>query len=94
MTSLIIAGLALIIAIWHEINRFPATSRSIIALQQEVEELKFENNRLSSELDTLKDEVLEISNLIDRIKDPEYYSLLDAGDGEGLYELDKSRGLV
>jgi hypothetical protein len=29
-----------------------------------------------------------------RIKDPEYYSALDAGDGQALYDLDKKRSLI
>ncbi|WP_338933523.1 hypothetical protein [Escherichia coli] len=94
MTSLTVAVLALIVAIWHEINRFPATGKSLLSLQQEVRELRDENERLASEVDSLKDELLEISNQIDRIKDPEYYALLDAGDGVGLYEIEKSRDQI
>ncbi|EPH3362847.1 hypothetical protein PCE38_004845 [Citrobacter freundii] len=94
MGTLTIAAIALFIGIWHEINRFPATGKSILSLQQEVMELKDENENLRSEIDALKDELSDISNQIERIKDPEYYALLDAGDGDGLYALDKLRGNI
>lgn len=57
-------------------------------------DLKDENENLRAEIDALKDQLLDISNQIERIKDPEYYALLDAGDGHGLYELEKSRGEI
>lgn len=94
MGTLTIAAIALFIGIWHEINRFPATGKSILFLQQDVMDLKDENENLRSEIDSLKDELLDISNQIARIKDPEYYALLDAGDGDGLYALDKLRGNI
>lgn len=94
MGTLVIAVLALFIGIWHEINRFPATGKSIIFLQEELIALKDENESLRTEIDALKDELLDISNQIARIKDPEYYALLDAGDGDGLYSLDKLRGNI
>ncbi|HCR3446973.1 hypothetical protein [Citrobacter werkmanii] len=94
MGTLTIAAIALFIGIWHEINRFPAAGKSILSLQQEVMDLKDENENLRAEIDALKDELLDISNQIERIKDPEYYALLDAGDGHGLYELEKSRGEI
>lgn len=92
MGTLTIAAIALFIGIWHEINRFPETGKSILSLQQEVMDLKDENEILRSEIDALKDELSDISNQIERIKDPEYYALLDAGDG--LYALDKLRGNI
>lgn len=94
MGTLTVAVVALIIAVWHEINRFPATGHSILAMQEEIENLKDQNESLSSDIEQLKDEILELSNQFDRIKDPEYYALLDAGDGHGLYELEKSRGEI
>lgn len=91
MTTLMVAVLALVVAAWHEINRFPATNKSLLQLQAEVAELKDENKELSEQLSFLRDEMQEMSNTLERLKDPEFYALLDAGDGHGLYELEKSR---
>ncbi|MFB4819554.1 hypothetical protein ACE3K0_12430 [Enterobacter hormaechei subsp. xiangfangensis] len=92
MTVLMIAILALAIAIWHEINRFPATNKSLLRLQAEVAELKDENKDLSDQISFLKEEIQDMSHTLEQLKDPEFYALLDAGDGHGLYELEKSRG--
>lgn len=94
MTVLMIAVLALAIAIWHEINRFPATNKSLLRLQAEMSELKDENKELSEEISLLREEMKDMSNTLERLKDPEFYALLDAGDGHGLYELEKSRGEI
>lgn len=94
MTVLMIAVLALAIAIWHEINRFPATNKSLLRLQAEMAELKDENKELSEQISLLREEMNDMSNTLERLKDPEFYALLDAGDGHGLYELEKSRGEI
>ncbi|KMV33922.1 hypothetical protein [Franconibacter pulveris] len=94
MGALTVAVIALIIAVWHEINRFPATGKSIIAMQNEIDNLKNQNESLTSDIEQLKDEMLELSNQLNRMKDPEYCALLDASDGHGLYELEKSRGEI
>ncbi|EKM0665574.1 hypothetical protein RBA25_000932 [Cronobacter turicensis] len=94
MGSLTLAVIALIIAGWHEIKRFPASGKSIIAIQNEIDNLKNQNECLVSDIEQLKDEMSELSNQLNRIKDPEYYALLDAGDGHGLYKLEKSRGKI
>jgi len=94
MTALMIAVLALVVAAWHEINGFPATNKSLLQLQAEVAELKDENKELSERLSFLGDEMQELSNTLERLKDPEYHALLDAGDGHGLYELEKSRSEI
>lgn len=94
MTVLMIAVLALAIAIWHEINRFPATNKSLLRLQAEMAELKDENKELSEQISLLREEMKDMSNTLERLKDPEFYALLDAGDGHGLYELEKSRGEI
>ncbi|HGY1204168.1 TPA: hypothetical protein ACNUZK_003635 [Citrobacter braakii] len=91
MTSIGVAILALVVAIWHEINRFPATNKSIISLQNAVTEVKEENERLSSDIGLLQSQLSDALDQIDRLRDPEYYALLDADDGAGLYELEKSR---
>lgn len=91
MTVLMIAAMALAIAIWHEINRFPATNKSLLQLQEEMAELKDENKELSEQISQLREEMQDISNTLERLKDPQLYALLDAGDGHGLYELEKSR---
>ncbi|TKU47640.1 hypothetical protein FDX11_11305 [Citrobacter sp. wls714] len=57
-------------------------------------ELKDENEELSEQINLLRDEMQEMSNTLERLKDPEFYALLDAGDGHGLYELEKSRGEI
>lgn len=94
MGALTVAVIALIIAVWHEINRFPATGNSMLAMQNEIDNLKDQNESLVSDIEQLKDEMLELSNQLDRLKDPEFYALLDAGDGHGLYELEKSRSEI
>ncbi|UNM05000.1 hypothetical protein H4O05_09960 [Citrobacter freundii] len=94
MTVLMIAVMALTIAVWHEINRFPATNKSLLQLQAEMAYLKDENKELSEQINLLRDEMQEMSNTLERLKDPEFYALLDAGDGHGLYELEKSRGEI
>ncbi|EGT0622067.1 MULTISPECIES: hypothetical protein [Citrobacter freundii complex] len=94
MTVLMIAVLALAIAIWHEINRFPATNKSLLRLQAEMAELKDENKELSEQISLLREEMKDMSNTLERLKDPEFYALLDAGDGHGLYELEKSCGEI
>ncbi|EPL6802871.1 hypothetical protein WJI42_001186 [Klebsiella aerogenes] len=91
MTVLMIAVMALAIAIWHEINRFPATNKSLLQLQAEMAELKDENKELSEQINQLREEMQDMSNILERLKDPQFYELLDAGDGHGLYELEKSR---
>ncbi|MEP8942127.1 hypothetical protein [Enterobacter ludwigii] len=92
MTVLVIAVMALAIAIWHEINRFPATNKSLLQLQAEMAELNDENRELSEQISQLREEMQDMSNTLERLKDPQFYALLDAGDGHGLYELEKSRG--
>ncbi|HBE6752502.1 TPA: hypothetical protein KML76_002967 [Escherichia coli] len=91
MTVLMIAVMALAIAIWHEINRFPATNKSLLQLQAEMAELKDENKELSEQISQLREEMQDMSNILERLKDPKFYALLDAGDVHSLYELEKSR---
>lgn len=54
-------------------------------------ELRDENEEFLEQISLLRDEMQEMTNTLERLKDPEYYALLDAGDGHGLYELEKSR---
>ncbi len=49
---------------------------------------------LQLRFDRLDAEHLETLEQLYRIKDPEYYAALDAGDAQALYEIDKKRGLV
>ena len=91
MSTIWVAMIALFVALWHEFNRFPATGKSIIALQEKVESLEVENERLSSELGFLQTQMSRIEEHLDRLKDPEYHALLDEGDGFGLYWLEKQR---
>jgi predicted RNase H-like nuclease (RuvC/YqgF family) len=85
---------ALLIGVWHEINRFPATGESILKLQERLDELESGNRDLREKVESLDDEVLSLSNEIDRIKDPAYHQALEDGDGHALYEMDKARGNV
>ena len=85
---------ALFIGVWHEINRFPATSESIIKLQERLDELESENREFREKVESLDDEVLSLSNEIDKIKDPAYHQALEDGDGHALYEMDKARGNI
>lgn len=85
---------ALIIGVWHEINRFPATNDSIIKLQERLDELDSENKDLREKVDFLENELLSLSNEIDKIKDPAYHEALEYGDVHALYEMDKARGNI
>lgn len=85
---------ALFIGVWHEINRFPATGESILKLQERLDELESENRDLREKVENLDDEVLSLSNEIDKIKDPAYHQALEDGDGHALYEMDKARGNI
>lgn len=49
---------------------------------------------LQGRFDRLDAEHLETLEQLYRIKDPEYYAALDAGDGQALYDLDRKRGLI
>lgn len=57
MSTIWVAMIALFVALWHEFNRFPATGKSILALQSKMEELEFENDRLSREIEALKSQI-------------------------------------
>ncbi|EKA2132037.1 TPA: hypothetical protein OT983_001471 [Citrobacter freundii] len=94
MGSLTIAVIALAIGLWHDIKRFPDTNRIISELKEDVNSLKQDNEKLLNDVERLEMQLFELSTKIDRINDPEYHSLLDAGDGFGLYELAKSRGEI
>jgi peptidoglycan hydrolase CwlO-like protein len=85
---------ALFIGLWHEINRFPATGESILKLQERLDELESENRDLRGKVESLDDDVLSLSNEIDKIKDPAYHQALEDGDGLALYEMDKIRGNI
>ncbi|MCL2908794.1 hypothetical protein [Shewanella aquimarina] len=85
---------ALFIGVWHEINRFPATGKSIVKLQERLDELESENLDLREKVENLGDEVLSLSNEIGKIKDPTYHQALEDGDDHALYEMDKARGNI
>lgn len=73
MNWLIWASLgALFIGIWHEINRFPATDKSIRRLQEKLEELEDENRDLRIKVEELNGEIFSLSEEIEKIKDPSY----------------------
>lgn len=82
---------ALALGIWHEINRFPATGNSLRKLKDALNDLQSENEDLKQRLSTLEDDYQEVSEQLDRIRDPEYWRAIDEKDGEALYELDKQR---
>jgi uncharacterized protein YoxC len=92
MGVLSVAVIALLISLWHEFNRFPATGATLRELAEKISSLEQENEELRQKVDSMSDDLDLLSNSVDRLKDPEYYSLLDAGDGHGLFELEKSRG--
>lgn len=94
MSTISIALIALAIGLWHDIKRFPDTNKVVNELREEVASLKQDNEQLLKDVERLDTQLFELSNKIDRINDPEYYALLDAGDGWGMYELMKSRGEV
>ncbi|ELZ1138935.1 hypothetical protein SP292_004894 [Escherichia coli] len=92
MGVLSVAVIALLISLWHEFNRFPATGSTLVELIEKVSDLENENEELREKINLMEEDLLSLTDYIDRLKDPEYYSLLDAGDGYGLHELEKSRG--
>jgi predicted nuclease with TOPRIM domain len=85
---------ALALGIWHEVNRFPATGNSLHKLQEALEDLQSENEGLKQRLSTLEDDYQEVSEQLDRIRDPAYWRAVDEKDGEALYDLDKQRGNI
>lgn len=83
---------ALIIGVWHELNRFPATGNSLLKLQESIDDLQSENEDLKQRLSVLEDDYQQVAEQLDRIRDPEYWRAIDEKDGQTLYELDKQRG--
>ncbi|MFK3659062.1 hypothetical protein ACI2I2_00895 [Scandinavium sp. NPDC088450] len=93
MTTLVIALFALFMAFWQEINRFPAAGKHIMELKHEAQDLHHENEKLAQEILGVKRQLLELTHQLERIKDPEYYALKDAGDEAGLSRLERARRL-
>lgn len=91
MTTLVIALFALFMAFWQEINRFPATGKHIMELKHQAQDLQHDNEKLSQEISGLKRQLLELTHQLERIKDPEYFALKDAGDEAGLSRLELAR---
>lgn len=92
LTYISIAALAM--GVWHEINRFPATAESLRKLQDRIDDLQSDNEDLQQRLSALEDDYREVCEQVDRIRDPAYWSAIDAKDGQTLYEMDKNRGNV
>lgn len=91
MTTLVIALFALFMAFWQEINRFPATGKHILELKHQAQDLHHENEKLAQDINALKRQLVDMVHQMERIKDPEYYELKDAGDEAGLSRLEHAR---
>lgn len=79
---------AFVISIWHEVNRFPAANESFRKLQDRMDEIEYENEELKRRLSLLDDDYNDISEKIDRIKNPELWRAIDEKDGFTLYDLE------
>ena len=66
------AFLALYVAFWHEINRFPATNKSITKIKERLDEIEVDNRDLQFTIERLNKELLLLSNEIDKLKKPDY----------------------
>lgn len=89
-----VAMSALLMVLWHEFENLPATGRTLVSMQERVNNLQDECVRLEKENSFLALRLESIEDYVDRQKDPIFYQLLDDGDGHGLYELEKSRGFL
>ena len=85
---------ALAVGVWHEINRFPAVGNSLSKLQESIDDLQSENEDLKQRLSSLESDYQDISEQLDRVRDPEYWRAFEQKNGETLYELEKQRGNI
>ncbi len=74
--------------------RIPALQQALNDAVIERDSLKLDLEEKLRWIETLKEENQALDDKLSRIEDPEYYSALDAGDGEALYDLDKRRGNI
>ncbi|HEY2451839.1 MAG TPA: hypothetical protein VGI71_04300 [Scandinavium sp.] len=93
MTTVVIALFALVMAVWQEINRFPAAGKHILELRHQTQDLLHENEKLTKELTVVKQQLTELAHQVERINDPEYFVLKDAGDDAALSRLERARRL-
>ncbi|GIU42303.1 hypothetical protein TUM4438_08550 [Shewanella sairae] len=51
-----VSFVALFIGLWHEVNRFPITNKSILKLSEKLDELEAENRLLQNKVESLSEE--------------------------------------
>ncbi len=90
LVTALIAGQAL----YDSFVRLPRAGQALRDVTEERDRYKEDLEELQVRFDRLDAECLEAQDQLNRIRDPEFYSALDAGDGQALYELDKKRGLI
>jgi len=81
-------------ALYDSFVRLPRVGQALRDITEERDRYKEDLEELQARFDRVDAECLEALDQLARIKDPEYYSALDAADGQALYELDKKRGLI
>lgn len=77
---------------WDHVMVIPKLRNEIAELRMERDSAVADVADWSRRCSQLEDDYLSISQELGRLKDPEYYAALDAGDGQALWELDKRRG--
>ena len=91
---LLITALLALQALYDSVVRLPKAWKALRDVTEERDRLKEDLVELQARFDRVDAECHEALDQLDRIKDPEYYSALDAGDGQALYDLDNRRGLI
>lgn len=91
---LLITALLALQALYDSVVRLPKAWKALRDVTEERDRLKEDLVELQARFDRVDAECHEALDQLDRIKDPVYYSALDAGDGQALYDLDKRRGLI
>lgn len=90
----LVAGLISAQALYDSLYRLPLMRQKIHDLTEERDQYRRDLAELEKRFDRNETELYEALEKLDRIKDPEFYSVLDAGDGQALYDLDRKRGLI
>jgi predicted RNase H-like nuclease (RuvC/YqgF family) len=86
-----VAIIALGVGIWHEFINFPATSESIHNLRERLDNIESENSDLRQQIIALEQELLELTHLIDEIKNPAYHDALKYGDAHALWQISETK---
>jgi hypothetical protein len=90
----LITALFALEALYDSVFRLPRAWKALRDVTEERDRYKDDLAELQERFDRVDAECWEALEQLHRIKDPEYYSALDAGDGQALYDLDKKRSLI